>query len=253
MATNYLGALDQLLKYDIGRSAYFDVTIPAPSGLAAKIFSNVNTKTLSYLCHSAELPGESIATVSQKIYGVVEKYPIMSAYNDITLSFYTPGLGIEEVRQTFLTWIALFTGRGEVIGNGIDTTYNVKYKDEIVCQPTITHYTSAGEKLLSCTLTDAFPIAISQIPLAWSAENQAISFNVTFAYTEYQYNFYENSKNFTETINNFNIVPQSGTQVINTGINSFNTTLNSYLTPNFGTPTQQSNILNPNFKSLNQG
>ena len=189
MATNYQGALEQLLKFDTGRTAYFDVTINTPTELVKLGLVPATTKSLEFLCHSAELPGESVATVSQKIYGVVQKYPIMSVYSDIVLSFYIPGSGTENVRKTFLSWIAATTGRGESVGNGLPTTYNVKYKRDITSDIYITHYTSTGDILLSCKLVDAFPIAISQIPLSWSAENQAISFNVTFTYTEYEYNF----------------------------------------------------------------
>ena len=212
MAVNYQAALAQLLKYDVGRSAYFDIWIPAPTRLTefeCGSVMDVNSRELSYLCHSAELPGESLATVSQKIYGVVEKFPIMAAYNDITLSFYTYGLGVEQVRKTFMTWISIITGRGEIIGGS--SNYNVAYKDDFTCNPVITHYASDGSKLLDCTLINAFPIAISQIPLAWSAENQAISFNVTFTYTEYKYNMYTPGNvadasslttNFSKLINN---------------------------------------------------
>ena len=249
MAFNYQGTLDQLLKYDVGRTAYFDVTITKPSGVTGTIFSDPNTVNLSHLCHAAELPGETIATVSQKIYGVVEKFPIMASYNDSTLSFYIPGTGEEEVRLAFLSWITLFTGRSSVLGP-IETTYNVKYKDEITSNIIITHYTSAGEKMLQCTLMEAFPIAISQVPLNWSAQNEAMSINVTFAYTEYEYRFFDNSQNsqtFPQTINNAFNLPAPGTQSINT-----------FLTQNIKsipqTPgIQNSNLLNPNFQSLNQG
>lgn len=242
MAANYQAALDQLLKYDVGRSAYFDVSIPSPMSLTStNSISYVDTKTLTYLCHSAELPGESLATVSQKIYGVVEKFPIMAAYNDITLSFYTYGLGVEMVRKTFMTWIATITGRGEIIG--LTTNYNVAYKDDFVCNPVITHYSSDGSKILDCTLFNAFPIAISQIPLAWSAENQAISFNVTFAYTEYQYKMYDNgadsasiTKNFAQTQRDLMSDPAS----LQT---NFTQLVNSGLSPSYQQPTQTSSQL----------
>lgn len=188
MAIDYKSALVQLLKYDVGRTAYFDVDITSPTGTTGNMFSFVDSRKMSFLCHSAELPGESTATVSQKIYGVVEKHSIMTSYNDINLSFYTIGSEIEDVRKTFLTWITRITGRGSVI-NGKSTTYNVGYKDDYISTIVITHYDATGKPLLKCKLTEAFPIAISQVPLAWSAENQAISFNVTFAYTEYEYDF----------------------------------------------------------------
>ena len=239
MAPDYQAALAQLLKYDVGRSAYFDVYIPSPMSLkSTNSISYVDSRALSYLCHSAELPGESLATVSQKIYGVVEKFPIMAAYNDITLSFYTYGLGVEMVRKTFMTWIATITGRGEIVG--LNTNYNVAYKDDFVCDPVITHYSSDGSVLLTCKLINAFPIAISQIPLAWSADNQAISFNVTFAYTEYQYTMPDNSidaptQTFTQTLRDLTGDPAS----LQT---NFTQLVNSAFTPkyqNLDLPTQQ--------------
>jgi hypothetical protein len=223
MAANYQAALHQLLKYDVGRSAYFDVSIPTPTRVTASDTNgilNVNREALSYLCHSAELPGESLATVAQKIYGVVEKFPIMAAYNDITLSFYTYGNTIDQVRKTFLTWIALITGRNEVFGGGV-SNYNVAYKDDFMCNPVISHYSATGEKILECTLINAFPIAIAQVPLSWSAENHAISFNVTFAYTEYEYNMF----NFTTgNITDASTLTTNFSELVSNGLKPKNTT-----------------------------
>jgi hypothetical protein len=83
------------------------------------------------------------------------------------------------------------TGRGESLGGYLNTptTYNVAYKSDIIGKIEIIHYSSSGEQLTKCTLLEAFPLAISQTPLSWSAANQAISLNVTFAYTEYFYSF----------------------------------------------------------------
>lgn len=184
--TKYQNALSELLLYDIGRSAYFDVMITGNS-IGSALF-NDDSRSLSYLCHSAELPGESIATVNQKIYGVTEKFPVMAHYNDITLSFYTRGSKVEIVRNTFLSWMTYLSGRDEVMHTG-NTTYNVRYKDTYVADILITQYTISGEKQIQVKLKNAFPISINQIPLSWSAQNQAQSFNVTFAYTEYEYTF----------------------------------------------------------------
>ena len=181
--SRYQKALSELLQFDIGRSSYFEVQIFSRVG-----GSNEDNQSLSYLCHSAELPGEATATVTQKIYGVTEKFPVMSSYNDITLSFYTRGSKKEIVRSFFLKWLAFITGRSEILGSG-STTYNVKYKEKYVTDIVITHYAITGDALVKVKLIDAFPIAINQVPLSWSAQNQAQSLNVSFAYTEYEYQF----------------------------------------------------------------
>ena len=185
---NMAEGIAELRKYDVGRTAYFKV----------EIFSNQMTgteqgKSLSYLCHSAELPGESTATVTQKIYGVTEKFSVMTGYNDVTMAFYTRGSGDEYVRKFFQQWISFITGRDETInyrGKAMsETTYNVQYKEDYAGTVKITHYAITGDPLVEVTLFDAFPISINQVPLSWSAQNEAQSLNVTFAYTEYSYNF----------------------------------------------------------------
>jgi hypothetical protein len=230
MASQYKETLQELLKYDIGRNAYFDV----------KIFSGSSTdRTFTYLCHSAELPGESTATVNQKIYGIVEKFPIMTAYNDTTLSFYSRGSDVDITRLKFLGWITTATGRGEVL-NSVPTTYNVKYKNDITGKIEITHYAVSGEPLTKCILFDAFPLAIAQTPLSWSSANQAVELNVTFAYTEYTYEFLRVDNNkpiIPQTINPANryslgVSQQTAidTQKSNYGLSKFTVT-----SPNLGT------------------
>jgi hypothetical protein len=154
---------------------------------------DIITDNISFLCHSAELPGESTATVTQKIYGVSEKFAVMTGYNDITLSFYTQGSGTEFTRQYFQEWIASITGRGETFSSPgktpKETTYNVQYKSSYTRNIDITHYAITGDKLTEVHLYEAFPVSINQIPLNWAAQNQAMSLNVTFAYTEYSYAF----------------------------------------------------------------
>lgn len=189
MASNYKETLQELLKYDVGRNAYFDVKI-----FGSSMNDFYEDRVFTYLCHSAELPGETTATVNQKIYGVVEKFPIMTAYNDVTLSFYSRGSDVDVTRLKFLNWITSATGRGEVLYNN-ETTYNVKYKNDITGTIVITHYAVSGEPLTACILNDAFPVVVAQTPLSWSAANQAVELNVTFAYTEYSYTFYKVDNN----------------------------------------------------------
>ena len=196
-STKYQTALADLRKYDVGRSSYFDVQIIDKMGditspSAASSGPSSMAASLTYLCHSAELPGEATATVSQKIYGVTEKFSVSTGYNDVVLSFYTRGSDKEIVRYLFQKWISYITGRGETvsgIGSSKPTTYNVKYKKDYASTVKITQYSITGEPLVEVTLIDAFPIAINQVPLSWSAQNQAVSLNVVFAYTEYVYNF----------------------------------------------------------------
>lgn len=208
--SKYENARTHLLKYDISRSSYFDVWIGNSSKAIYHIQdfeTNERVFESRFVCHSAELPGESIATVQQKIYGVIEKYPVMAGYNDINLGFYTYGSGIEQTRNYFLSWMTSITGRHEQrkSNNGSPkglTTYNVQYKSEYARDIIITQYAISGHPLLQVKLIDAFPISINQARLSWQDQNSALSLAVTFAYTEYEYLFYkvEGSGNYSRGV-----------------------------------------------------
>lgn len=181
--TKYQEALSYLLKYDVGRTSYFQVDL---------FGSQINNygRISRFLCHTAELPGETSGLTTQKIYGVVQKFPLLTSYSDLTLSFLTHGSSQEHTRNSFLKWLSYITGRSEILKGQGETNYNVKYKDSYVGTIVITQYAITGDKLLQCSLVDAFPIAINQSPLNWSSPNNIQSLNVTFAFTEYQYTFY---------------------------------------------------------------
>lgn len=179
----YQEALSYLLKYDVGRTSYFQVDL---FGARTNGFGKISR----FLCHSAELPGETSGLTTQKIYGVVEKFPLITSYNDLTLSFLTHGSSQEHTRNSFLKWISYITGRNEILKGQGSTTYNMKYKDSYTGIIQITQYAITGEQLLKCELYDVFPVAINQSPLSWSSPNNIQSLNVTFAFTEYQYSFY---------------------------------------------------------------
>ena len=181
--TKYQEALSYLLKYDVGRTSYFQVDLFANQ---AGQFNRVS----KFLCHTAELPGETSAVATRKIYGVIEKVPLMTTYSDLTLSFLTHGSSTELTRSSFLKWLSYISGRGEILKGGGSTNYNVKYKDSYTGTIQITQYAITGDPLLKCELYEVFPIAINQSPLNWASPNNIQSLNVTFAFTEYQYQFF---------------------------------------------------------------
>lgn len=198
----YKEALAELQQYDIGRSAYFDVEIYSGKLRDASTLSSfTQVPMLKFLCHSAELPGETSEIISQRIYGISEDFPIRTSLNNITLSFYTRGGGVESTRLGFLYWMNSITGRGSAMAissstkPNADTSYNVLYKKDFIGDIKITHYSITGEKLVSVMLEDAFPVSINQSPLSWDMSNRAQSLQVTFSYKEYQYVFHNVENN----------------------------------------------------------
>mgnify|MGYP003349785387 CR=1 FL=1 len=93
---------------DVARPNRFDVIVPVPIGLVPYIGL---TRTLNLRCEAAELPGRTIATTNMKIYGVEEKFPYMTMFNDIDLTFIVED-GMEQ-KVFFDTWIS--TARRELL------------------------------------------------------------------------------------------------------------------------------------------
>lgn len=161
---------------DLARPSRFDVNIPIPIGLLP--YREIG-RTLRMRCENAELPGRSISTTSMKIYGVEEKFPYQTAYNDMSLTFIV-GDDMAE-KKFFDAWL-----------NWINPTinYNLKYKADYSIALTINQYDVKNELSYSVTLLDAFPIAMNQLDLDWSSDGHH-KLTVTFAYTSWRNNSLE--------------------------------------------------------------
>jgi hypothetical protein len=127
-------------------------------------------------CENAELPGRTIATTSMKIYGVEEKFPYMSSYNDMSLTFIvSDNMKEKKFFDAWLNWI------------NPNTSYNVKYKKDYSVGLRINQYDVQNKVSYSVDLADAFPIAVNGMDLNWSADGYH-KLTVTFAYTSWRDN-----------------------------------------------------------------
>jgi hypothetical protein len=161
---------------DLARPSRFDVNIPIPIGLLP--YREIG-RTLRMRCENAELPGRSISTTSMKIYGVEEKFPYQTAYNDMSLTFIV-GDDMAE-KKFFDAWL-----------NWINPTinYNLKYKADYAIPLTVNQYDVKNELSYSVTMLDTFPIAVNQLDLDWSSDGHH-KLTVTFAYTSWRNNSLE--------------------------------------------------------------
>jgi hypothetical protein len=161
---------------DLARPNRFDVNIPIPIGLLP--YREIG-RTLRMRCENAELPGRSISTTTMKIYGVEEKFPYQTAYNDISLTFIV-GDDMAE-KKFFDAWL-----------NWINPTinYNLKYKADYAIPLTVNQYDVKNELSYSVTMLDTFPIAVNQLDLDWSSDGHH-KLTVTFAYTSWRNNSLE--------------------------------------------------------------
>ena len=163
-------------RTDLARPNRFDVNVPIPIGLLP--YREIG-RTLRMRCENAELPGRSISTTSMKIYGVEEKFPYQTVYNDISLTFIV-GDDMAE-KKFFDAWL-----------NWINPTinYNLKYKADYAIPLTVNQYDVKNELSYSVTMLDTFPIAVNQLDLDWSSDGHH-KLTVTFAYTSWRNNSVE--------------------------------------------------------------
>jgi hypothetical protein len=163
-------------RTDLARPSRFDVNVPIPIGLLP--YREIG-RTLKMRCENAELPGRSISTTSMKIYGVEEKFPYQTTYNDTSLTFIV-GDDMAE-KKFFDAWL-----------NWINPTinYNLKYKADYAVPLTVNQYDVKNELSYSVTMLDTFPIAVNQLDLDWSSDGHH-KLTVTFAYTSWRNNSLE--------------------------------------------------------------
>lgn len=178
-STYYQQALAYVTENPILFSSYFKVSI---SYLGNNITPNAlpneptHMRGIPLICESAELPGRTFALTEQKTYGPSKKFPILTAYNDITLSFVCLGVNNEIVPKKFFEdWMEYINPQ---------SNYNFRYKDSYTAKIFIEQYTPSGDLIYKAELIGAFPISISAQRLNSSSQEQH-TLQVTFTYTEF--------------------------------------------------------------------
>jgi hypothetical protein len=160
-------------RTDISKPSRFDVSFPVP--LTLIVYRNI-AQTLSLRCENAELPGRTIATMEQKIYGPTEKFPYQSSYNDANFTFIVSD-NMQE-KEFFDSWMELINP---------STNYNFKYKSDYCTTISVNQYDVKNEKSYQVDLIEAYPIAVNQMDLDWSNDGHH-KLTVTFAYTFWKSN-----------------------------------------------------------------
>jgi hypothetical protein len=158
---------------DVARTNRFDVNINIPFVMLPYISS---ARSLNYRCENANLPGRTLATTEQKTYGPIEKYPYLSTYNDMDLTFIVD----DDMSQKlfFDGWL-----------NYINPQYNnnIRFKGDYATIITINQYNVTNTLSYSVNLYDAYPISMNQLDLDWAGDGHH-KLVVTFAYTYWQNN-----------------------------------------------------------------
>ena len=157
---------------ELSRPSRFDVYLFPPTGL----LSSYSTYEMVYRCENAQLPGRTFATADQRTYGPIEKYPYLTTYNDLDLTFIVSG----DMREKYFfdDWFEYVNPKN---------TNNFGYKEDYSTDLLINQYDMSNNMTYSVRIIKAYPMSINQMDLDWSADNYH-KLSVTFAYTRWEQN-----------------------------------------------------------------
>ena len=163
---------------DLARPSRFDVNIATPLVMIPYLG---DAKNLTYRCENAQLPGRTFATAEQRIgSNPVEKYPYLTTYNDIDLTFIVDDDMTEKV--FFDNWLELINP---------SLTFNYQYKSNYATVITVNQYDVSNQLSYQVDLFDAYPVSMNQLDLDWSSDGTH-KLVVTFAYTRWSNNSLQN-------------------------------------------------------------
>ena len=159
---------------DLAKANRFDVSIPVPLVLIP--YRGV-ARTLSLRCESTTLPSRTFSTLEQKFgSNPVEKYPYMSNYNDIEMTFIVSGNMEEKI--FFDAWMEYINPTYK---------YDFRYKTDYISTLKINQYDERNNLTYSVNLIDAYPIAVNQLDLNWGSTDYH-KLTVVFANSYWQNN-----------------------------------------------------------------
>ncbi len=142
---------------------------------------------LFFLCDSATLPGISWQPEELRMsgYGNIEKRPIGSVFTDVNLSFYNDSNG--KVLSFFHQWMqAIYNFNSNINPSGTSKGVPMStfaYPKDYYGIVNISHFDDSGENIITYTLNDAYPIAVGDINVDWSASDQLMRIPISFTYT----------------------------------------------------------------------
>jgi len=160
-------------KTDLARPSRFDVYINLPPAI---LFQEFNASSLIERCETAHLPSRVLGTVDQKTYGPVEKFPYMTSFTDLDLTFIVDG--DMKTKMFFDNWLEYINPLG---------TNDYQYKENYSADIRINQYSVDNRLTYSVNILDAYPISVGQLDLDWGSDGYH-KLSVTFAYTRWEKN-----------------------------------------------------------------
>jgi hypothetical protein len=189
-------ALAIMNKYGgLAKSCRFAVRINRPQFLASLAASSASKSVLgdfTYLCEAAEMPGRGFVNADVRYYGPNQKLPVLTQYEDTTLTFVCRTEGYE--RQFFDDWMEYINPTNSFNFNfrrEYETTIEImqfaEYANPFNAGPTrgLTNQPIEPYETYRITLFNAFPLLVNPQPMTW-ADDQLMRLAVTFTYHKWQ-------------------------------------------------------------------
>lgn len=196
------------LKGGLQKTNKWKLTFPMPPTMQGATFMNGTSsldtnRYIEYMCNVAQMPGVGLATrpITRYGYGVSEKKPAFSVFNDITLSFYNDAASnILEFFQMWMFTINNFdfstTINGvNVINNKPTSVYELSYKEEYAVDAELTLYgvgadpnngqSAQPQARYKMLLRDFFPVGIPETALQWEPSQTPMQLVVLFSFTDW--------------------------------------------------------------------
>lgn len=179
----------------LARTNRFSVNIASP-------IIDEDMRTIQILCDSVSMPGISLNTTEQKVFGEVREIPIQPVYEPVTFTFYVDtNLG---VKNMFEKWMNL-------IRDPKTRAFNY-YSNYIVNAEIFVHRLDSDEEVVhKVTLYEAYPKSLNAVQLDYGSK-EVMKYSVTMNYKWYETE--STSPKETPTLDTYNQDPQK----INTGV-----------------------------------
>ena len=165
------------LSIDNFRNKIFAENGPAPVNryevyFTRSLFGGNDNSRLTFLCEQAELPGKTMLTVEDKLYGPVRKIGYGQMFIDTTMTFICTAKGWEE-KAFFDKW------QNDIVDPDLyDASYYNDYTSDILLRT----FTEDNQGSYGIKFREAFPLNVGAINLGWGQNNEYARLSVTFAY-----------------------------------------------------------------------
>lgn len=168
------------------KTSKFMARMTMPPGLHLDYLNTV--RYLEYWCEAASLPGVDIAAYEGRRYGygVTEKRPITTIFQDQAFNFIMDGEG--KVFDFFTSWARLvsnFDMKEGIVGtNASQQPYELTYRSDYLVDIDIATFRDDGKESHHVVFRNAFPLMVGSVRTNWGDGNVA-RLPVVIAYSDW--------------------------------------------------------------------